>query len=132
MILEQFHRTQFALPTMSIEPPDGRTVVNLPVFYELIWPEAGFEPDEVDTTEIVGHEVRIRPTLDSANYHFGDGSSSGPTGFLGGPHPAATSPTSTPLPPRWSPTSPSSTAERSASMAAPGRRSQALPPLMVR
>lgn len=87
MILEQFHRTDFALPTMSIEPPDGRTLVNLPVYYELVWPEQGYEPGEIDTTDIVGFEVRIRPTLDSATYHFGDGASAGPTTSLGGPHP---------------------------------------------
>ncbi|WP_109472953.1 hypothetical protein [Ornithinimicrobium cavernae] len=87
MILEQFHQTDFALPTVSIEPPDGRTLVNLPVFYELVWPQDGYEPDEVDTTEIIGHEVRIRPTLESATYHFGDGESFGPTESLGGPHP---------------------------------------------
>ncbi|QDO88436.1 hypothetical protein FNH13_08855 [Ornithinimicrobium ciconiae] len=87
MILEQFHRTDFALPTMSIEPPDGRTLVNLPVFYELVWPDEGYEPGEIDTTDIIGFEVRIRPTLDSATYHFGDGTSAGPTTSLGGPHP---------------------------------------------
>ncbi|USQ81728.1 hypothetical protein [Ornithinimicrobium faecis] len=87
MILEQFHQTDFALPTMSIEPPDGRTLVNLPVFYELVWPEDGFEPDEIDTTEIIGYEVRIRPVLESATYHFGDGNSIGPTSSLGGQHP---------------------------------------------
>lgn len=87
MILEQFHQTDFALPTMSIEPPDGRTLVNLPVFYELVWPEEGYEPDEIDTTDIIGFEVRIRPVLESATYHFGDGESIGPTPSLGGPHP---------------------------------------------
>lgn len=87
MILEQFHETDFALPTMSIQPPDGRTVVNLPVYFELVWPEAGFEPGDIDTTDILGYEVRIRPLLDSATYHFGDGESAGPTTSLGGPHP---------------------------------------------
>lgn len=88
MILEQFHRTDFALPTMSIEPPDGRTLVNLPVYYELLWPEGGFEPGETDTTDIIGYQVRIRPTLESATYYFGDGTSEGPTSSLGGPHPS--------------------------------------------
>lgn len=88
MILEQFHRTDFALPTMSIEPPDGRTLVNLPVFYQLTWPTDGYEPGEIDTTDIIGFEVRIRPTLDSATYHFGDGESLGPTSSLGGPYPS--------------------------------------------
>lgn len=87
MILEQFHRTQFALPSVELQPPDGRALVNMPVYFELVWPEEGFEPTEVDTTTIIGHEVRIRPTLQEATYHFGDGTSYGPTTSLGGPHP---------------------------------------------
>jgi hypothetical protein len=87
MILEQFHRTEFALPTMELQPPDGRALVNKPVYFELVWPEEGFEPTEIDTTTIIGHEVRIRPTLQEATYHFGDGTSYGPTTSLGGPHP---------------------------------------------
>lgn len=87
MILEQFHRTQFALPESEIQPPDGRALVNLPVYFELEWPEEGYEPMEVDTTDILGFEVRIRPTLDSVTYHFGDGGSLGPTTSLGGGYP---------------------------------------------
>ncbi|QFG68068.1 hypothetical protein [Ornithinimicrobium pratense] len=87
MILERFHRTDFALPEMVIQPPDGQTLVNLPVYFQLSWPEAGFEPGEVDTTTIVGHEVRIRPTLAGVTYHTGDGASVGPTTSLGGPYP---------------------------------------------
>lgn len=87
MILEQFHQTQFALPESEIEPPDGRALVNLPVYFELQWPEEGFEPMEIDTTDILGFEVRIRPTLESATYHFGDGNSQGPTTSLGGGYP---------------------------------------------
>lgn len=87
MILEQFHRTQFALPELVVQPPDGRTLVNLPVYFQLSWPEVGFEPGEVDTTTIVGHQVRIRPTLVGATYVTGDGASIGPTTSLGGPYP---------------------------------------------
>jgi hypothetical protein len=87
MIVEQFHRTAFALPEMVVQPPDGRTLVNLPVYFQLSWPEAGFEPGEVDTTTIVGHEVRIRPTLAGITYVTGDGASIGPTTSLGGPYP---------------------------------------------
>lgn len=87
MILEQFHQTQFALPSASVEPPGGRVLVNLPVYFELTWPEDGFEPEEIDTSEIIGHEVRIRPTLDSVTYFFGDGESIGPTESLGGSYP---------------------------------------------
>lgn len=87
MILEQFHRTAFALPQPVIEPPDLRALVNLPVYFGLEWPADGFEPGEVDTTDIIGHEVRIRPNLQNVTYHFGDGSSVGPTQSLGGGYP---------------------------------------------
>ena len=87
MIIEQFHRTDFALPQAVIQPPDGTTLVNLPVFFELVWPDDGFEPSEVDTTTLVGHEVRIRPTLVGATYFTGDGRSIGPTTSLGGGYP---------------------------------------------
>lgn len=87
MVVEQFHRTQFSLPTASLEPPDNRVLVNLPVYYELVWPEQGFAPQEIDTVDILGYAVRIRPTLSSVTYHFGDGSSEGPTTSLGGGYP---------------------------------------------
>ncbi len=87
MIEEQFHQTDFALPEAVMQPPDNRTLVNLPVYYQLAWPEEGFEPQEIDTTELAGFSVRIRPTLQDVTYHFGDGSSEGPTQSLGGPYP---------------------------------------------
>lgn len=87
MIVEQFHRTEFALPSTVIEPPGNRTLVNLPVYFELAWPEEGFEPDEVDTVTMVGRELRIRPTLIGVTYVTGDGGSIGPTTSLGGPYP---------------------------------------------
>ncbi len=87
MIIEQFHRTDFALPQTVIQPPDGTTLVNLPVYFELGWPDAGFEPSEVDTTTLVGHQVRIRPTLIGATYVTGDGATIGSTTSLGGGYP---------------------------------------------
>ena len=87
-IVAQFHRTDFALPHASIEPPGGRTLVHLPTFYALEWPSDGVEPQEVDTTTLVGREVRIRPMFVNATYQFGDGESSGPVESLGGAYPA--------------------------------------------
>jgi hypothetical protein len=87
MIIEQFHQTQFALPTTSLQPDDNRALVNLPVYFALEWPEEGFEPGEIDTTTIVSHEVRIRPVFREATYLFGDGASEGPTPSMGGVHP---------------------------------------------
>ena len=87
LILKQFHDTNFAHPTVSVQPVNGRTLVNLPTYFELKWPEAGFQPDEVDTTTLIGRQVRIKPALKQAVYVFGDGQSFGPTTSLGGPHP---------------------------------------------
>lgn len=87
MIVEQFYSMKFALPQAVMQPPDNRTLVNLPVYYQLLWPEQGFEPQEIDTTDLAGFSVRIRPTLQDIIYTFGDGSSEGPTTSLGGPYP---------------------------------------------
>ncbi|MGB3185108.1 MAG: hypothetical protein WBG36_04465 [Ornithinimicrobium sp.] len=86
-IVAQFHLTPFALPQTSMEPPGGRTLVNLPTFYELQWPESGVEPQEIDTTTLIGHEVRIRPTFVDATYDFGDGEGVGPVESMGGTWP---------------------------------------------
>ncbi|WP_427000383.1 hypothetical protein [Ornithinimicrobium sp. Y1694] len=87
MILEQFHRTDFALPQLVVQPADNTTLVNLPVYYQLAWPAAGYGPGDIDTVTLIGHEVRIRPSLISATYVTGDGASIGPTTSLGGPYP---------------------------------------------
>lgn len=87
MIINQFHDTKFAKPTTSIQPVGLKTLVNLPTYYELKWPEQGFEPGEADTTTLVGRRVDIEPVFRSATYIYGDGESSGPIKSLGGPHP---------------------------------------------
>ena len=90
MIIEAFHRTDFALPQTVVQPPGGQTLVNLPVYFELVWPEAGFQPEEVDTIALAGHQVRIRPVLVGITYVTGDGTTIGPTTDLGGPYPDGT------------------------------------------
>ncbi|KGN36339.1 hypothetical protein N803_05915 [Knoellia subterranea KCTC 19937] len=87
MILNEFHDTVFAKPTASIQPVGLKTLVNLPTYYELKWPEAGFEPGEADTTTLVGRRVEIEPVFVSATYIYGDGEASGPVESLGGPYP---------------------------------------------
>lgn len=88
MILKAFHDTAFAKATAAVQPVKGTTLVNLPTYYELQWPAEGFQPDEVDTTTLVGHRVQIKPTFQSATYVFGDGTTSGPVATLGGPYPS--------------------------------------------
>ncbi len=86
-IIAQFHSTAFALPQTSMEPPGGQTLVNIPTFFELQWPEDGVEPQEIDNTVLIGYNVRIRPTFVNATYDFGDGDAQGPVSSLGGTWP---------------------------------------------
>lgn len=88
MILEAFHDTAFAVPQITTEPKGDVTLVTLPTYYQVIWPETGFAPEQVDTTDLLGFTVEIRPRLDSLTYHFGDGATAGPTKDLGGPYPS--------------------------------------------
>ena len=87
-VIQQFHDTVFAKAIAAVQPVKGTTLVNLPTYYELQWPAEGFQPDEVDTTTLVGHRVQIKPTFQSATYVFGDGTTSGPVATLGGPYPS--------------------------------------------
>ena len=87
MIISAFHDTAFAVPRVNIQPEGDVTLVTLPTYYEVIFPSEGYEPAEIDTTDILGFSVDIRPRLDAITYHFGDGATAGPTTDLGGPHP---------------------------------------------
>lgn len=66
------------------------TLLNLPTYFEVRWPGAGFEPDEVATVNLLGRSVRIRPLEKSYTYRFGDGESMGPTSDAGGTYPDGT------------------------------------------
>jgi len=86
-ILAAFHNTAWAKPTVHIQPEGNVTLVTLDTFFEVRWPAAGFQPGEIDTTTLLGNQVRIRPTVQGYTYVFGDGTSSGPTFSSGGPYP---------------------------------------------
>jgi hypothetical protein len=89
MIRDAFHDTDFSVPTVNIQPENDVTLVNLPTFFELRFPEAGFGPDEVDTPDparLLGYRIEVRPRLKSVTYHLGT-TTIGPTTSLGGPHP---------------------------------------------
>ena len=90
LVLAAFHDTKFATPSVAIQPKGNVTLVTLPTYFQLVWPQAGFQPREVDRpspARMAGFSVEIRPTLKSVNYVYGDGTSSGPTESLGGPYP---------------------------------------------
>jgi hypothetical protein len=89
MIQTAFHDTDFTVPTVNIQPEGDVTLVNLPTFFEVRFPKAGFGPDEVDTPDparLLGYHIEVRPRLKSVTYHLGT-TTVGPTTSLGGPHP---------------------------------------------
>jgi hypothetical protein len=86
-ILAAFHNTAWAKPTVHIQPEGNVTLVTLATYFEVNWPASGFQPGEIDTTALLGNQVRIRPTVQGYTYVFGDGASSGPTLSAGGTYP---------------------------------------------
>jgi len=89
LIRKAFHDTDFSVPTVNIQPEGDVTLVNLPTYFEVQFPEAGFGPDEIDTPDpakLLGHHIEVRPRLKSLTYHLGE-RTIGPTTDLGGPYP---------------------------------------------
>jgi hypothetical protein len=109
-----------AKPTVHIQPEGKVTLVTLPTYFTVAWPEAGFQPGEADTLTMLGQRVQIRPTLDSYSHVFGDGTTLGPTTSAGGLTPVATSPAPTPRPGSSTRRSTSPSAASSASAAEHG------------
>ncbi|WP_457253097.1 hypothetical protein [Pedococcus sp. P5_B7] len=90
MVLAAFHDTDFAKPTLDVEPRGNLTLVRLPTYFQTSWPRSGYQPgeiDQVDPARMAGFRVEIRPEVKSITYDYGDGSSSGATTSLGGPYP---------------------------------------------
>ena len=86
-IRRAFDETPFATPTGSTQPPGGKTLVNLPTYFALTWPTQGYRPGQTRTLTLLGQTVDLRLTSTGHTYHFGDGSTLGPTPSPGGPHP---------------------------------------------
>lgn len=87
MIRQAFRDIDFAKGGLSIQPVGNVTLVNLPTYFQATWPQAGVQPDEIDTSALLGYRLEIQPVLRSLTYVYGDGSASEPTQSLGGPHP---------------------------------------------
>ncbi len=87
MIQRAFARLDFARPKPGIQPTGNITLVNLPTYYQVTWPVAGYQPGEVATISLLGRELRLRPSA-SYTYAFGDGESLGPTLDPGGTYPS--------------------------------------------
>ncbi|GGB23197.1 hypothetical protein GCM10011492_11320 [Flexivirga endophytica] len=87
MIRAAFIKTPFVKPKATMEPVGNRTLVNLPNYFTADFSGPGYGPDEVRTVTLLGHKVQIKPVLKSNTFHFGDGSSLGPTESRGGGYP---------------------------------------------
>lgn len=89
MVLDAFHRMPFAKPELVFQPTGNTTLITLPGFYAVQWPQAGFEPgeiDQIDPATMLGFDVRIRPKVVTYRYVFGDGTTI-ETDSAGGPYP---------------------------------------------
>jgi hypothetical protein len=87
LILAAFHRTQFATPTVHIQPEGDTTLVTLPTYFEVKWRAPGFQPDQIDEVTLMGFRVEIKPTNQGYTYDFGDGTPTLPTASAGGTYP---------------------------------------------
>ena len=88
MVQRAFREVDFARPVVAVQPVGNQTLVNLETFYRVRWPRAGVAPREVATVTLLGRHVRIRPSVRSFTYSFGDGSGAGPTSDAGGVYPS--------------------------------------------
>jgi hypothetical protein len=84
-----FRELPFSKPTVRVEPRGNVTLVNLPTYYEAVWPDdAGLEPGEVsEPVQLLSWSVEFKIATRSYNFHYGDGTSSGPVTDAGGGHP---------------------------------------------
>ena len=124
MLRRAFARLTFAKPLTHVQPEGNITLVNLPTYYQVRWPAAGYQPGEVATVTLLGRTVQIRPRATTYTYDFGDGHHAGPAPpTLAGRTRAARSgtPTSTTATPTC--TSEPPTRVSTACPAAPGRTS---------
>ena len=81
-----FARTPFKQPSVVVQPPGGRTLVNLETFFEASFAGAGFGAGDVHSVSLLGRSVRIRVLSAGYKWTFGAGSAL-VTASTGGPWP---------------------------------------------
>ncbi|QGN58322.1 hypothetical protein [Nostocoides sp. HKS02] len=88
-IQRAFRALPFSTPTVSIQPVGNLTLVNLPTFYRATWSnDAGLQPGEISQpVQLLTWSVQFRVTAHTYDYHFGDGTSTGPVTDAGGVYP---------------------------------------------
>ncbi|MFC8502228.1 hypothetical protein ACFUC1_07705 [Pedococcus sp. NPDC057267] len=88
-IQNAFRQLPFSKPSVGIEPAGNKTLVNLPTYFRAEWPgDAGLQPGEVsEPVQLLSWSVEFRIAARSYDFHYGDGTSSGPTTDPGGVYP---------------------------------------------
>lgn len=87
-IEQAFVELPFAKPTVTIQPRGNVTLVNLPTYYQVHWPEPGLSPGDISKpVQLLSWNIEFRVKIDSYTYRFGDGTTSTPTTDPGGPYP---------------------------------------------
>lgn len=87
MVQRAFRDLPLTPPSVHVQPEGGVTLVNLPTFYAVRWPDPGYGPDEIADVQLLGARVQIRPRPTGYRYDFGDGEQLGPTTDPGGTWP---------------------------------------------
>lgn len=78
----------FTKPGVKIQPVGNTTLTGLPTYFRAAFGAEGLAPGESVTTTVLGHTVTIRPASALYTYHYGDGTSHGPTTDAGGTYPS--------------------------------------------
>ncbi len=87
LIRTAWSRTPFSAPVLTVQPPGGRTLINVPTYLQVHFSVKGYGPGETHTVTLLGHRVQIRPVLAGYRYGFGDGTAAMATMSPGGPYP---------------------------------------------
>lgn len=87
-----FKRLPFCKPTVQVQPAGNLTLVNLPTYYRATWPnDGGLQPGEISKpVQLLSWSVEFKIASRSYNFHYGDGTSSGPVTDAGGTYPDGT------------------------------------------
>jgi hypothetical protein len=88
-IQRAFRALPFSKPTVSIQPVGNVTLVNLPTYFQATWPgDAGLEPGDIShPVQLLSWSVEFRVAAHTYDFHYGDGTSSGPVTDAGGVYP---------------------------------------------
>jgi hypothetical protein len=88
-IQRAFRALPFSKPTVSIQPVGNVTLVNLPTYFQAIWPgDAGLQPGDIShPVRLLSWSVEFRVTAHTYDFQYGDGTSSGPVTDAGGVYP---------------------------------------------